>query len=134
MPLKYTYTESIKPKVNLKKELKEKKLTYRDIEKLAGVDHSDMSKLISGKKRYNEVSLTKLAQLLECSTDYLLDRTQERLVNKGFTKEEIEKIVFDKYANTLIKRKAIEIISQLNERQAQAILNVLKNIKRINKG
>ena len=62
----------------LKKLRTEKGFTQIKMQNLTGIDQSDYSKLENGKRFFTIEQLKRLAVVLETSTDYLLELTDEQ--------------------------------------------------------
>lgn len=62
---------------NLKRRRKEMGLTGDELGKLVGVQKSAISKYELGQAQPSQETLLKLAQILDCTTDFLLDRVND---------------------------------------------------------
>ncbi|MFV0401739.1 MAG: helix-turn-helix domain-containing protein [Oscillospiraceae bacterium] len=56
----------------------EKGFTQIKMQRLTGIDQSDYSKLENGKRHYTVEQCKRIALVLDTSTDYLLELTDER--------------------------------------------------------
>lgn len=100
--------------VRLKEERKGQKLSQKKLGEKANVTESFISKIEAGSKNPSLEVITKLAEALEVSVDYLLGNSDHKTLDK----DKSEKV--SKEAAELMER-----INKLTPEKRQAILNLI---------
>lgn len=106
---------------NLKKLREKKNLTQIRLSIDVEVSQELISQYELGKSKPNADTLIKLADYFNCSTDYLLERTNNPETNKNFSKQDAENnIILDKYNS----------LSNENKKHFNNYLDYLSDIKK----
>ena len=106
---------------NLKKLREKKNLTQIKLSIDVEVSQELISQYELGKSKPNADNLIKLADYFNCSTDYLLERTNNPEINKNFNKQDDENnILLDKYNS----------LSNENKKHFNSYLNYLSDTKK----
>ena len=93
---------------NLKKLRVDKNLTQLGLSMEVAVSQELISAYELGKNKPNVENLIKLANYFNCSTDYLLDRTNNPTIIKDLTKKEIEtNNILNKYESLSSENKKL---------------------------
>lgn len=115
---------------NLRKLRLERKLSLREVANMLNINFATLGKVELGERGLSTSSLELLADFYNVSTDYLLERTTERLVNKGMTKEQIEKIIYTSDFFDELDKEVIKAMKKLDLAQKEVILELMKNMSR----
>ena len=107
-----------KKMTNLKKLRESRNLTQIKLSVEVSVSQELISAYELGKNKPNVENLIKLADYFNCSTDYILDRTNNPTVIKDKTKKEIE-------LNTILNK--YECLSSENKKLFNEYLEFLMN-------
>lgn len=102
--------------IRLKEERKGQKLSQKKLGEKANVTESFISKIEAGSKNPSLEVITKLAEALEVSVDYLLGNSD----HKSLDKDKSDKV--SKEAAELMDR-----INKLSPEKRQAIMNLIDN-------
>lgn len=115
---------------NLKKLRRERKLTLRELGNKLNIDFSHLGRLENNLVKMSTDTLETLADFYDVSTDYLLERTTERLANKGMTPEQIEKIIYTSDFFNELDKEIIKTMKKLDLSQKEVILELMKSMSR----
>lgn len=100
---------NLRQRNNLRKLLKDKKMSYRQTTKEINVDDGNFTRIINGDRKFPEHILLRLSDYFNVSTDFLLDK--------------------DLRSNMTFKQKKIvEIVKRLNESDIDLLLTTLEKM------
>lgn len=108
----------------------ERNLSLREVGKLLNISFSHLGKVEKGESNLSIETLELLADFYNVSTDYLLERTTERLVNKGMTPNQIEQIIYTSDFFDELDKEVIKAMKKLDLAQKEVILELMKNMSR----
>lgn len=118
----------MKVKNNLQKLMDSQNLTLRKIAEATNGDHSTIWKMAKNESNPPASRLIALADFFDCSVDYLLCRTEQKLIADKITPDIIRQQLEDAENISKVKKETIKLIKQMEDSSVENIRDICKKI------
>lgn len=108
-------------KTRLQELMQKENISYRKLANVIGSNAASLNLIANNNANPQASNLIALADFFDCSVDYLLCRTEQKLMADKITPEVIRQQLEDYENLSNVKKEAIRLIKQMNDASVENI-------------
>ncbi len=115
-------------KTRLQELMQKENISYRKLAKVVGSNAASLNLIANNNANPQASNLIALADFFDCSVDYLLCRTEQKLMADKITPDIIRQQLEDAENISKVKKEAIKLIKQMNDASVENIRDICAKI------
>lgn len=117
-------------KTNIRTLMDEQHVSLRYLAKEFHTDHGYVGSMVRGEIDMPSSRLIAFADFFDCSIDYLLCRSEMKMIADKVTPEDIKEHLESKEMISAVKKEAIKLIKEMDDEDVENISDICKTIIR----